>query len=866
MTVKVNYLIRLWIKIEKNHLQKSSPNHFKTKIFSPKIYVLNFLLKKTNFVKYLNQITMKQYYLNLIFLFTIALSQAQIINIPDVRLKEMLVNDIIANYDGSDGFSEKVDTNNDGEIQVSEAEAVIGLHISNLNSDVKISNLEGLQYFVNLSYLSLTHNEVTNLSLSTFPNLETLYSSDNLLTALDVSNNPNLITLGCDFNQITSLNFTNNSLLESLYCSNNQLTTLNIDDCPNLIDLGCPENLLTSLNTTNNTNLTKLTCDANQLNSLDISTNVNLLEFSCGDNLLTALDVSTNTNMTLLRCGQNQITNLDVSTNVNLTNLSCFSNQITSLDITNNINLIRFFYNDNPQLIYLNEKNGVPTIAAFGNNNFYNGSACPNLEYVCADSEEVSTLSGYHAAYNNGFFNVSSYCTFVPGGDFYTIYGEQLIDTNLNGCDASDPIYPNLKYDITNGETDGTIISDATGSYTINVQAGTHTITPIIENPTYFNISPTSITVDFPSETSPFIQDFCITPNGTHNDIEIVIVPLELARPGFDTDYLLFYKNKGNTVLSGDVVLNFEDDFMNVLSSTPNADAQTTGTLTWNYSNLQPFENREILVTMTLNTPTDANFPLNGDDELIFDATINPLNMDETPDDNSNTLKQLVVNSYDPNDKTCLEGATITPDRVGEYVHYLIRFENTGTATAVNVAIRDFIDLAKFDITSLVPLSASHDYYTRIINGDEVEFVFQDIQLPFDDANNDGYVLFKIKTLPTLVLGDTFSNAAGIYFDFNYPIITNNETTTVADNLSINEFEHLDGLTLYPNPVKQQFTISNIHDLVLETVEVFDISGKLLKQFTVANSYNIKELSAGIYFVKIKSDTASTVKKIIKAN
>jgi hypothetical protein len=240
--------------------------------------------------------------------------------------------------------------------------------------------------------------------------------------------------------------------------------------------------------------------------------------------------------------------------------------------------------------------------------------------------------------------------------------------------------------------------------------------------------------------------------------------------------------------------------------------------------------------------------------------------MDETPNDNAHTLKQIVVNSYDPNDKTCLEGATITPDRVGEFVHYLIRFENTGTATAVNVAVRDFIDLDKYDISSLIPLSASHDYYTRIVNGEEVEFIFENIQLPFDDANNDGYVLFKIRTLPTLVLGDTFSNIAGIYFDFNYPIITNNETTTVADNLSINEFEGLQGLTLYPNPVTDSFTINSTNNTEIESVTLIDISGKTLKQFTISESYNISDLAAGIYFVQIKSKNATSTKKIIKSN
>ena len=53
--------------------------------------------------------------------------------------------------------------------------------------------------------------------------------------------------------------------------------------------------------------------------------------------------------------------------------------------------------------------------------------------------------------------------------------------------------------------------------------------------------------------------------------------------------------------------------------------------------------------------------------------------MDEIPIDNIFNLTQTVVNSYDPNDKTCLQGKTVSSEVIGEYVHYLIRFENTGS-------------------------------------------------------------------------------------------------------------------------------------------------------------------------------------------
>jgi hypothetical protein len=45
--------------------------------------------------------------------------------------------------------------------------------------------------------------------------------------------------------------------------------------------------------------------------------------------------------------------------------------------------------------------------------------------------------------------------------------------------------------------------------------------------------------------------------------MEVVIAPLTSARPGFDAVYNLVWRNKGNTTLSGKVILNYDkqDDF-----------------------------------------------------------------------------------------------------------------------------------------------------------------------------------------------------------------------------------------------------------------------------------------------------------------
>ena len=231
-------------------------------------------------------------------------------------------------------------------------------------------------------------------------------------------------------------------------------------------------------------------------------------------------------------------------------------------------------------------------------------------------------------------------------------------------------------------------------------------------------------------------------------------------------------------------------------------------------------------------------------------------------------LQQTVVNSFDPNDIRCLEGETVTTDYIGKYVHYIIRFENTGTASAVNVLVTDYIDDTMFDITTLVPIASSHRMETRIKENNLVEFIFENINLPFDDATNDGYLVFKVKTLATLVENDIFDNKAGIYFDFNAPIITNTASTLISNPLSTTEENLAEAtITLYPNPAKE--TIQITANEPIEKLELHTIEGRLIKTKNIAstsfsNTLDISFLPAGIYLMNITTIKGKAMKKIVK--
>jgi uncharacterized delta-60 repeat protein len=471
-------------------------------------------------------------------------------------------------------------------------------------------------------------------------------------------------------------------------------------------------------------------------------------------------------------------------------------------------------------------------------------------------------LYGYFVNYNE---KPAGGLVRLIGEDYNYIIGENKYDLTNNGCDLSDPGVKNLKINFFSNGNSFDYITNEKGNFNVAVTKGNHKITPAFENPNYFIISPTSATITFPGNKSPFIQNFCVTANGIHPDLEVSILPLDRARPGFESSYKIIYKNKGTNTQSGKVNVTFNDAVLDFISSDRIISMKKTDNVSWDFINLKPFESKEIIFKIKVNTPTETPAVNNGD-VLAFTANITSVATDETSKDNTFLLNQTVVGSYDPNDKTCLEGAVITPSLIGEYVHYMIRFENTGTYPAQNIVVKDMIDLTKFDISTLITTSSSHSFTTKISEGNKVEFIFENINLPFDDANNDGYVAFKIKTKPTLKVGDTFTNDANIYFDYNYPILTNKATSTFK-TLGTQDFEFANYFTLYPNPANDILNISSTQDIEIKSFEIYDILGQLVIAVPNGKSVSnidVSRLRTGNYFIKVKSDKGSSSLKFIK--
>jgi uncharacterized repeat protein (TIGR01451 family) len=266
------------------------------------------------------------------------------------------------------------------------------------------------------------------------------------------------------------------------------------------------------------------------------------------------------------------------------------------------------------------------------------------------------------------------------------------------------------------------------------------------------------------------------------------------------------------------------------------------------------------LVTFSINTPTDITNPVIIGDVLQFTTSILPMAGDENTSDNTFLYNQTVVGAYDPNNIICMEGNVVSPSLIGEYLHYVINFENTGNYEAENIVVKTEINPAQFDVNSLRMLNTSHNTYVRI-NNNIVEFVFENITL---ESGGHGNILLKVKSKGNLTNGAIVKKRADIFFDYNAPIDTGFENT-VFQALSNSSFIKDNSVSIYPNPTN---SIINIKcDNTIKSLELFDVQGRILITKMVNDYSDILDISNkanGIYFLKITSENGIKVEKLIK--
>lgn len=308
-------------------------------------------------------------------------------------------------------------------------------------------------------------------------------------------------------------------------------------------------------------------------------------------------------------------------------------------------------------------------------------------------------------------------------------------------------------------------------------------------NPPFYVVNQSGSAFDFGIHYTPGIKDACITATN-----------VQVIRPGFESRIIVTVKNVGTSSVAPAIAKLILPNGLKYAYSIPFA-SQTGDTLTWNLGALPPLSTQTITVTVDCATTLVIN------ESLTIVSLVVPLTGDANTDNNTYRYNELVVGSYDPNDKR-VRPEKVTPAQIasGERLEYTIRFENTGTFHADIVRILDTLS-PNIEAASLQIIAASHPVSWTLRGQGVVEFTFKDIfLLPSSVGNGEGhgFVQFSVRCRKGLPLNTAVHNTAHIFFDFNQPITTNTVETAVKESVSALQPYTSDlQITVGPNPATE---------------------------------------------------------------
>ncbi len=817
-------------------------------------------------------------------------SNSQIVTIPDPNF---------VNYLNNNGFSGAM-SGNQLDTQHPSVQSTTAIDCSYLN----IANLDGIQYFTNLSSLNCAGNPLVNLAALP-PNLIELFCDHCSLTSLPAVLPTNLWRLQCESNSLTQLPTLPLTLFD-LDCGTNNLSSL--PTLPNSIgNLICEFNQLVSLPALP-TSLTNLYCNHNQLATLPVFPS-SLYTVHCNNNLLTTLP-TLNSSLDQLNCNFNLLTTLPALPS-SLTYLNCSVNPITSLPplpsgmhgLVADSTLLTTFPTLPPDLELLHCENGVltslpplptgPFELNVANNQLTSLPDLPqnmlaliidnNPNLVCLPrltqisffafvNTGITCLPNYgDITTSNPLLTSLSLCDVfnTNGCDFYyNIAGQVYNDTNSNCInEPGEAALSNMKINLYQGTNLlQQVLTWQNGLYTIEVPFGTYDYSvdtagmPFSVNcpasgfrtSVISAVDSTDIDMDFGLQCVPGFDVGVQTISGTHfvpGDTSVVrLIAGDLSQ---------LYNMECASGIAGTVQIDFSGP-VSYVGPEPGSLTPTPGINSLLYT-IPDFGAVSPYTSFMFIMATDTLALLG--DTVCFTVTVTPVSGDFVPANNLFTICDDVQNSFDPNDKQVYPSGEIS--QYQPWLTYTINFQNTGNAPAQHIVIIDTLD-ANLQEATFTFLDASHAVNT-VVDGNIVRFTFPNINLP-DSVNNEpdshGFVQFKMKPVTTLQLGDSIQNTAAIYFDFNPPVITNTVINRVGQPVSVHELSDV-LIKVFPNPANDELNL--VTPFGSFDYELIDLLGRSVMQGQCTGTetkIGISNLQSGCYVLKVMKGTIQLIEKV----
>ncbi len=362
-----------------------------------------------------------------------------------------------------------------------------------------------------------------------------------------------------------------------------------------------------------------------------------------------------------------------------------------------------------------------------------------------------------------------------------------------------------------------------------------------------------------------------------------------VCKPGYDVGTVAVERTAGLFRPNTNATVHFKSGFVSLFSGVDCSVAGLSGTVTVNFTGPVTYvgpasgsivpgsvTGNQIIWNvsdfLTLNTPNALAVIMHTDigaaigSQVCFQVIVDA----STGTDNnlSNNVYDhcfTVVNSIDPNTK---EVSPISFEQTPEWLTYTVNFQNTGSAPAINIIVKDTLD-SNLQWSTLKVISASDANITQVLQDGTVKFNFPNINLPdslSDEPGSHGFIQYVIKTKNNLTNPTLIHNSASIYFDFNSPIVTNDAISTYSFSGVENYLSVSGKFVLFPNPADQTILIS-LHSLSKNSrLVVCDVAGKEICSMAVISSnfkFETLNLQNGIYFITVTSPTQAVTQKLI---
>ncbi|MCF6308284.1 MAG: T9SS type A sorting domain-containing protein [Flavobacteriaceae bacterium] len=188
----------------------------------------------------------------------------------------------------------------------------------------------------------------------------------------------------------------------------------------------------------------------------------------------------------------------------------------------------------------------------------------------------------------------------------------------------------------------------------------------------------------------------------------------------------------------------------------------------------------------------------------------------------------------------------------------------------VNVIVTP-VNETTINVYSIVHFINITDYFDHNINIEnniiELNLCYQSTVFPEEDfvTHNDEIDVTGLSGEYSLIIS-IFDNSEGCY-------VNELDSETMSFSLPLEDEVQLSNPTFnlkskikaYPNPVKNILQITNNSNSAINSIQVYDVLGKLiLQENNPTSKLDVSSLKSGLFFVQITTDKGVVTKKVVK--